>query len=431
MAYTNEVRLLRTTDEPVIACTATLWAHWTEIVNDRTRFRQSDHDSATVPVSSAFRFTTGRGPSFADIGRSIGLTLHNTDVQMRSGPWFRSGTFDTLPTPFPEDPNGFIDVILAPAVEMTVAELSAGLPATPFRPPGRSEVVTGVALAATGAGVGTRTMTLTVTGTSGATTFTYTLEFRLRPSNDVFALATVIELEVVADNLSFTANPGGGLQAWLKNLVAGWIENSLTRSVASTIASAASTAAMAAAGRALPGGTLPEGVVLSFREVSHLPTGIRVWPALGAFGSIFARLPAPPGGGGAGQVCPARSMAALPAAGIDLGAFRRARDGAMAATPGGVALRGAYYRHAAEVSRLLARRPRLAAELAAVARAVQGPLAEGGPLPAWAVARARAGAEQLAHAGSPALRAEVRGALADEERLLAALGVRRGGPASA
>jgi hypothetical protein len=129
------------------------------------------------------------------------------------------------------------------------------------------------------------------------------------------------------------------------------------------------------AGRSLPGGTLPEGVVLSVRTVRINGPGetipdqpadtISVRGALGAFGGVLNKLPQAGGGGGRG-ICAGSTLASLGQLTVSLDALRADRD-ALASSRAVRRLVELYYRWSPEVSNLLHEDAALAARMGAAA----------------------------------------------------------------
>jgi hypothetical protein len=174
MPYANEAQLVYLPGLDTIPdVTARLWMLWTTFDNsNRLTTHQGEYEDDVVRSGARFRFSFVHGPSlFEEIRRSIGLTLHESRPAME-GPLFRSGRFDPLPAPFPEDPEGYVDIVVGSPVVIDV-----GLPLAGFSPllrslpwSGSGWTVTSATLAATPGAVN-----VTASGTTSAgLPFTYT-----------------------------------------------------------------------------------------------------------------------------------------------------------------------------------------------------------------------------------------------------------------
>jgi hypothetical protein len=227
------------------------------------------------------------------------------------------------------------------------------------------------------------------------------------PSEDVYNTDELVVVDVVAHSLTFKANPGGGLEAVLKNALSSFVVGSITSSVVERIRRGVTLEAVRGVNATLgdeSSARLPEGVVLSMRGLDHLSTGVRAWGALGAFGDILARFPNRPSTGG-GR-CPLQLLALQAGPVLSLQLFRGYRDEHLPAVVDGSALRAAYYRHAPEATRLLLSHPSLALRARRLATRLQRALLAGRVSPPLVVETDRL-LDVVRELASPALRRDI------------------------
>lgn len=417
MAYANEVRVLSLSGEDFQDVDCVLYACWTEVDSaGRSRERFDPRDEQTHRWEGAFTVSFTRGPSFMhENNRAIALGIRGKKPAGRTGFWFRSGGYDTLPTPYPANPEGYVDVVLAPPLELDISTLNRGLGG--LRRPIDGGEIESVSVASTGDAQAGRTLTATGTGTHGNTRFTYTLEFRLHPTEDVRTPEQVVDVEVVASSLQFQGNPGGGVEAFVKNLVDSFILKEVTPEVVKTIRTEVASEAFRKVNKLFgtDASSLPEGVVLSIRGIDHLPSGVRAWGALGSFGSVIDKFPR---SGTTARPCGSQVLAMQVGPVLALHALRRFRDERLPHLPAGTELRAAYYRHGPEIVRLILSHPRLAARSRRVVVEMQATLATE-PVPAGVLDEAQHVLAAVRPHASPLLRAAIDRARAD---LLPALG---------
>jgi hypothetical protein len=303
------------------------------------------------------------------VTRSVALSLHETGWP---GPLFRSLASQNLPTPEPEDPDGFVDVFIPETLDITdVAALYQGDSSVRHLRDRGGDV--SVAL-----GPGS----ITVTGTGRARTnpfpaVTMTETFSLGPVGEVGTVPVPFRgrsVEVLSQG-STSSGPvsdsdvpsgvGGAVQA-----IAQGIEDEMYLLAARSLAQFRSPAP------AVPAPPPTTGVTVSARRIAIGSTVIRVWPAIGSFGDLSVRIfgPRPSDGG---RTCALRQHALLAAMALDLQLLRTYRDRVLAASADGSSLVSGYYRHGAEFVRLLNADPGLAAACADALQAVASDLANG------------------------------------------------------
>jgi hypothetical protein len=351
---------------------------------------EDEIDSTTFQSStSQVPFTMVWGPGGTLPNRDVALTM-DIATGPQDGPIFRSGVFPTLPATPPTDPNGFIDIVLDDMRTVTQPTIDAALPASPFtvtRPDGSSVTMTTLT-----AMVGSGTLDISAVGTAthpslpAPQPFSYTVSLSMAPETSVRDLSSsLIVWAPAAGSLAFTSAGGvaAAVQTAILNLLSGWIEGDLRAAVVGAVNTAVNAAAITATAGALgvpapPGSppALPSGVILSFRRVVVGTiggvTGIHVWAALGSFGSLRAKFPPPPAGGG--RTCLVGALA-LSVPVVDLALFRQVRDEALCRNALGRRIVRWYYRGSPRMANWLGDHPTLARALGRLAVAAQRPLA--------------------------------------------------------
>lgn len=426
MPYTTDVTLLDLEGggaTPSAACR--LWMMWTEVGGPAAVERQDEYDRVDVPnagVTFPVSFPV-RGPSIVEMpNRSIGLSLQDqARVPQEEGFWFRSGRLDTLPA-LP------IEVVLAPASDVPATDLTSGIT---FPLVSGSETITAVTLTpGTPAGQIGFTATGTTTRVPGSTfAFTYTSTLSVSPSPAMTNPEQhLVDVGIAPGTLNFVAGPGQGFVAAILNGVSDLIEKRARPMLHATLNSRVNAAAFdIVAARLLPAPRLnpdgsvaatpvwPASIIPSVRTVRVTSTGIQIRAALGAFGGVVAPLRAewdrvnpPDPSAPSPSRCP---ISALVATGflnpVHLQTLRRWRDGALGATPEGQIAVQRFRAHAPEVTRLLAREPRLAVAAARVARET----ATGTTVSPRTEATAERVLRALLRRGSPALAGDIAWAL--------------------
>jgi hypothetical protein len=179
------------------------------------------------------------------------------------------------------------------------------------------------------------------------------------------------------------------------------------------------TAIISSVGRQLPGGLLPEGVILSVRAVSIKSdaSALDVSACLGAFGGVFTKLP--PLGGGAGKSCPLQTLMTLGYGLSGMQKLRETRDTLLATLPLGRRLIELYYQFGPEVSAILRNNRLLADSAAQAVESVTTLISQGAPLPASLRRQAETLVHDLALQGSSELQAAVEDVLEKEVWALA------------
>jgi hypothetical protein len=421
--YGNSVTLLDTEGGPLTTqVVARLWKlespgfgthHWDVEEEITAPFDVHLDESAAAP----FSFTSAA--SFPN--RSVGLSIqdaHRVAPTVNIGHpgtpdtgWhFRSGSFATfLPSTSP------IDVIAA-RDEITAADLPSLLPSTPLTVDAKTTITKlDGTLADPAAGNVPGGVDLTATGnttkTGAAVGFTFSGRIVPTPSTDIAEpTAEAVAVDFVNENeqLLAGANLAPADEQALWDSLRDFVTNTVVPQIRRNIESHVENRIVGAVGRSLGSAGLPAGVILSVRSVNATSQHLVVRGALGSFGTVASKLPAPSGGGGGGGIsCPLHTLASLglPVSGLDV--LRAVRDESFAATETGRFATAAYYRFETEVSLLLTRNPRLAVRAAALAGEITAALRAG---EAFRVAQRRRCEDllrDLAAIGSPELRAAI------------------------
>lgn len=345
-----------------LAVTGTLWDCWLQSTGSPHE-HEDLWETQAVGGGTNGRITFVNGPGVLVNGHAIALSLEDPTMP---GKIFRSGAnYNGLPPgasapggPVPQ--SGLIEALCGNLVSMSPAAVSAALPAVPFSP-SADTTITAIPIPLFAA----NNITITVTGTTthGLTApvgFTYTININFAPSTSEFHPGTVIDVLRGASSITFgSPSVAGSIEAFVLNLVSGWIDSAVTPSVIAGISTAvnASVLANAAATVGKAGGTssttLPPGVVLSLRNIMVTPSGIGALPALGAYGGLFNKL-FPSGGGTGGGTCLLSTLALLYGASLQLENFRHFRDTNLVRSVYGRWFERMYYRYSSELNALLA-----------------------------------------------------------------------------
>jgi hypothetical protein len=255
--------------------TGKLW-ELSPVINGQGDVRNVQLMNESTSVQSG-NISFADGPSYSDRrNHSIGLSIEGAGD---TGPLFRSGPFDSLPPGAPADPRGLIEILVPPSVRITTADLAASLPPLPI------SLRDGITLTGLTLVFGTGSMTLTATGTKAIPVlppvgFTYTLTFDVVPSFEMWDLTTVFD--VVPLGPGILAPP---IVAALAGVL-GTTEAEVRLRVIRTLQRVLSDSALAAAAAAVGATSLPMGLVLSVRRTVITPSGIAIFPSVGAFGGI-------------------------------------------------------------------------------------------------------------------------------------------------
>jgi hypothetical protein len=419
--YTNTVTLLDTEGGPISTkLVARLWKLQSDTWGSHSHDQEQEHSpqldvrlDETSPTPCSFT-TAATYPN-----RSVGLTIQDASrvvplgINLQPGPnetgWlFRSGAYaNALPTTSPID-------LIAARDEIVVADLPALFPSPPVQVDANTSI-TQIAptladplSASVGGGID-----FTLQGTwTGGVGFAYSGRFVPTAGTDISepnSESVIVTFE--NENHQFL----GGASPPNENLLWGalwtYTNDTLLPAVRSNIEAHVSRRIAGAVGRTLTG-SLPAGVILSVRTVSATSQRLQIRGVLGSFGNVAPKLQqAGGGGGGGGKSCPLTSLAAIGYAMPALDVARWARDEQLATTAHGRWAIEAYYRHGAEVSALLARNPRLAAQAAWLGRDVVATLRAGRTLRTTQRRRADELLGDLAPLGSPDLRATIAAAL--------------------
>jgi len=314
--YSTSVKVWNLEGGSAVAVTARLWMLWTVLgTGSGSGPQQMDQgDDPHTGVLSSLTISFAEGPSFQNVSpdRGIGVSLQDTALMgMDTGWWFRSGRFD------PSLPTDSIEVILAPATNITPAQIATMLPTTPFMADsGTSTNITALTVAlsdpAAGSGFNGGFITLTATGTTQPSPlptpvgFTYRLAFQVVPSDNIASAATE-SLVIASPNLGTITFTGTGnivsaVEATILNVLNRVALNQVFPVFRDRLTSSINAGAIASAASVLgsQSGTLPAGVILSVRTVqtrltasSTLQPGITVRAALGAYGGVVSKFPKP------------------------------------------------------------------------------------------------------------------------------------------
>jgi hypothetical protein len=382
MPYSNATTLWNTDGgDPTSPVSARLWQIWSTVGGPGAGWNQQEEGRDDIQVDASGQtpqtFSFALGPDFQSVSRSIGLSIQDTPGVASDRGWlFRSGSFDTLPTEQ-------IEVVAARTL-INQTDLDAMLPAVPM------VVDTSTTITAITAMIASGGIDFTATGTStqlpAPVTFNFTGTMQLFPSANVALVDEVLDVGFTGANITFmgTGNVASAIEAALLNAVNGVILTKVLPIIRDTLQSRINGSIASSAGRSLPGGTLPTGVVLSVRSVRINGPGaptpdqpaatIGVRGALGAFGGVLSKLPPPPSGGGT-SLCAGSTLAALGQLAVSLDALRLDRD-ALALSPAGARLVELYYRWSPDVAGLLVQDSALSARLGALAEELHAALRE-------------------------------------------------------
>jgi hypothetical protein len=417
MPYSNTVNLLSIEGGTWPQVTARLWMLWSVVgTGTGTGRQQMEQGSDTVQSAGTFTFSFPLGPDFLSVSRSVGVSLQDAGrVASDDGWWFRSGSFDTLPT-------GPIEVVLAGAVTRTPADLTAALPPLPMTVSAATTITGPLTVTPQDNGL----ILLTAVGTTtepplpAPVGFTYSLEFNLMASRDVAAGEQEV-FEIGSPGLgtitfTSTGGPVSTIEAVVLNAVSDFILREVTPMFKRRLETSLNAAILSSiAGLLAPGTTtMPAGVVVSVRTVATRSTGVTVRAALAAFDGVFSKFPPSPPQPSNGGPCPLKTLQALMLPGLQLSLFRELRDTSLAASATGQRLTRLYYGHGREVSRLLLMRPRLAGRAALLLPPVQEHLAAGGPIPRSLARRCEELLADIGACGSAELRSDIAFALATD-----------------
>jgi hypothetical protein len=243
------------------------------------------------------------GPGSPGPDRSVGMSIHDGPNLLFQGPLFRSGALLALPPGAPEDPAGLIEIgIPNPPPPIQLPRINSMLPGVgavlSTSPPVTVAAPAPVVTLAAGTDDTPGTATLQLSGTVQLPgpigpvpiPFRFSVTFTITPSADMNDTTRVCTVAATTPaSLTTTApEPLGSLFA----LAAQTLGPLLTGRVFQLLQDSALNPAIltgVAAAFGLP--ALPTGVVVSMRSIVTHPTEVRLFPALGAFGGLFGRLP--------------------------------------------------------------------------------------------------------------------------------------------
>jgi hypothetical protein len=424
MAYANSVGITYLhPPEPEPQRNAFLWRLWTTFDPNHPSTPPTPHEAwveqAELSGVSGGTFSFNLGPALTDGQFALSIQEAGWD-----GPLFRSGLFETLPTPAPADPAGGVDIFVPDPIdiEKTVVQSvfendsfvrdhnlgpAASLPREPS--------ITHMEIE-----LGQNQLTITATYQAIEIPPTrYTRTFAFKPSSEVRFSRQLFEIEEPSPpsgtNAADAHRTIGLAIIGVQNALEGTVENKAIAAMAQfTVPAPATVPAMLPT--VTPPPTLPTPappiVSLSVRRVDITPTSIRVFPALGAFGSVTRKVfPGwPPQT--TNKKCALTHSALLAFAALDLDLLRSFRD-QLLMSQHGARLVDLYYQHGAEVARIVdADRP-LARSIAAAVRDLQSTLRQRQQLPPSLLQRGRPLLRQIASRGTQELRRDVDAILRD------------------
>jgi hypothetical protein len=240
------------------------------------------------------------GTGAAGAERSIGVSVHDAPNLRFPGPMFRSGALSALPPGAPENPAGLIEIGIPkspPPIQVTT--INSMLPAV-------GAVLSTTPLVTVAAPAPTVTLSADTADTPGTATlqlsgmaqipgsvtvpFQFSIAFKVTPSADMNAATTVCEVAATTSpSLTTTApEPLASLFAAAAQVLAPLLTDTVFSLVQDKVMNPAILTAVAGA-FGLP--AVPAGVVVSMRSISIHSTEVRFFPALGAFGGLFSKLP--------------------------------------------------------------------------------------------------------------------------------------------
>src|SRR3954451_18268343 len=123
MAYTNEVEPLYVEGGSWPPLFARIWEVIRTVNGGPPTRIQAINEEVTVPGGGRRPFTLVSGPSLP-APALCGLTLHDTAPGM-TGPLFRFGDIDVLPTPFPTDPAGYVSYVALGPLDLDATTVAA------------------------------------------------------------------------------------------------------------------------------------------------------------------------------------------------------------------------------------------------------------------------------------------------------------------
>jgi hypothetical protein len=233
------------------------------------------------------------GPTnFSQNGRTVAFSVQDTFRVVNDTGWlFRSGEF---PDDLPAEP---VEIVTAKKL-INDADVAGALPALPFT----VDASTGTVLTAITATIGAGGIDVVASGTTNAVgptvRLTLTTTLTVAPSADVLRPEQGA-LYIVPTNTTVGFAPGSNLASNASVVVLELFKPVLIREfrplLRARLESLINAAILTQIPGATPGGTLPEGVILSIRSVTiRTPTGaaatMEVRGALGAFGGVINKL---------------------------------------------------------------------------------------------------------------------------------------------
>jgi hypothetical protein len=355
MAYSCSISLVSIEGESLPNLNATLWALWTALgTGTGSGPQQVAREGMNVPSTGTINVSFAAGPDNNDISRDIALSVQEEPGVADDTGWlFRSGKFSSLPSP------GNVDIVVTGPARFDgpglLAEnvIARDLPLTL----GDGTTVTTMTAAPVPGG-----FNLTIAGTSPAA-FSHTVTVTLRPSSDQTSIGTILDWSVADAGMD-----SGSVTTAARNFAvarAAEVVGDITAITEQVAISSYANVVSPPPAAGTRSGPLAAGVTCSVRRVVATSSGVAVFPALGAFGSVAAvqfpqREPAGGGsGGGGGRICSFASLATLLDLRLDLGAFRAYRDTVLSQKPAGRRLIDTYYRDGPEALRLIVSDPDL------------------------------------------------------------------------
>jgi hypothetical protein len=285
--YVNTANRLIVEGGEFPALKARIWMITRTVVPPPTVRDQDVYEEVEATGTTSAVFALNSGPSLVDeTAKLCGLSLHEEGQPAVNGPIFRFGDVESLPTPFPDDPEGYIDCTELPraAVDLTtVASRDWPFTALPLTVGGNRVVTLTV-----GGGTGGRA-DLVASGDLPAP-WSYTMHLRISPSWEVFLPSSPFAVDL--DPAPTSSGPiSGELRRWLGTSVLNAYMSSVTNAAYDTTIRAHAAIVFPPVKPFLISGVPPPDVVISVRRVGVDPAGLlEFWPTTAGFGNVTSRL---------------------------------------------------------------------------------------------------------------------------------------------
>ena len=287
MVYINTVNRLIVEGGEFPILKARIWMITREVEPPPTVRSQDVYEEAEAAGLGSATFTLNSGPSLLDENlRLCGLSLHEEGLAGVDGPLFRYGDVETLPPPFPQDPNGYIDCTELPRATIdltTVASRDWPFTALPLTVDGNRVVSLTVSPGSNGRA------DLTAAGDLPAP-WGYTMHLYIRPSWEVFVPSSPFTVDF--DPAPSSSGPiSSGLRRWLNTPLLNAYMSSVTNAAYDTAIRAHAAIVIPPVKPFLISGVPPPSVVISIRRVGVDAAGqLLFWPVTAGFGNVTDRL---------------------------------------------------------------------------------------------------------------------------------------------